>query len=389
MTAVTEDERWHAEYLRARYAEDEGDVGDSPPEDDDDGRRADGSEGRQEKPTFREQLLSLSDLGNLPAVEPLVDGLLYRNTLVQLAGPPGSYKSFISVGLSCALASGQRTWVGHHIPKREKVVYVAAEGATGLRVRSLAWCERNKVAPDVLEGWLYFLPVPVQLGNGMQVDDAVEMVKDIGAGLLVLDTRARCTLGLEENSATEQGLAVDAADRIRQAAGCTVWGIHHTGRTGTTPRGSTAWDGAVWSDLRLTSDDHAAAIKVEKHKDVPSGHTFDYRLVPHTVSEESMPGVPEKVRKSLVVFPNDDGNLGGIPTRVGNSVWEICGNSCGLEGLSRSKLVELCVEAGIPKSSAYRAVNDLIERSLLTNVGTEKQRRYVCAGPTLGGDDDA
>jgi hypothetical protein len=38
-------------------------------------------------------LLSVSDLGNLRAVEPLVDGLLFRNTLAQLSGPPGSYRS--------------------------------------------------------------------------------------------------------------------------------------------------------------------------------------------------------------------------------------------------------------------------------------------------------
>lgn len=102
--------------------------------------------------TLASQLLSLSDLGNLPAVEPLIDGLLYRNTLAQLAGPPGSYKSFISVGLSCALAAGRTNWAGHRIQKREKVVYVAAEGASGLRVRILSWCENEKVDPADLAG---------------------------------------------------------------------------------------------------------------------------------------------------------------------------------------------------------------------------------------------
>jgi len=71
---------------------------------------------------FRDQLLSVTDLSRLPAVEPLVDGLLFRNTLAQLCGPPGSYKSFISLNLSCALASGQGHWEGHRIPTREKVI---------------------------------------------------------------------------------------------------------------------------------------------------------------------------------------------------------------------------------------------------------------------------
>lgn len=336
-------------------------------------------------PTFRTQLLSVSDLANLPAVEPLVHGLLYRNTLAQLSGPPGSYKSFISVNLSCALASGQTHWEGHHIRSREKVIYVAAEGASGLRARILAWCERNKVDAQLLEEWLYILPVPVQLGAIVHVDQAAEMAKDVAAGLLVLDTRARCTLGLEENSATEQGEAVDAADRIRQAAGCTVWGIHHTGRVGSTPRGSTAWDGAVWSDLRLTTEEEGTvAIKVEKHKDAASGATYNYRMMPHTVTEESMPGIDEESRNSLVVFSFCDENSAEILTRVENSVRTVCEKSCGLEGLSRAKIVALSVAAEIAESSAYRAVNTLIERGFLRNIGTDKRRRYITAGPMLG-----
>jgi hypothetical protein len=360
-----------------------------PDDDNEDAPWVDDQEEKHKRKTFREQLLSVSDLGNLPTVEPLIDGLIYRNTLVQLSGPAGKYKSFVSVGASCALASGRGNWEGHHIPKREQVVYAAAEGAGGLQVRILAYCERNQIDPDDLNGWLHILPLPVQLGAVVEVDDAVQMVQDVGAGMLVLDTRARCTLGLEENSATEQGRAVSAADRIRTAAGCTVWVIHHTGRVGSTPRGSTAWDGAVWTDLRLKSeDDGTTEIHVEKHKDAPSGATYDYRLLPHTVSEKLMPGVPEAARNTLVVFSSGDENRSEILTRVENSLREIAENSCGAEGLSRAKLVALAVEAGISESSAYRAMNALISRSWLHNIGTEKRRKYLYIGPTLGGDDD-
>lgn len=355
------------------------------------GHRVDGSQGhpKVEGPTLRMQLLSVSDLGKLPAVKPLVDGLLYRNTLAQLSGAPGSYKSFVSVGISCALASGQASWEGHRIAEREKVVYVAAEGVSGLRARCYAWCEHHAVDPSRLEGWLYILPIPVQLGAIVHVDQAVEMARDVSAGLLVLDTRARCTLGLEENSATEQGLAVEAADRIRAAAGCTVWGIHHTGRNGSTPRGSTAWDGAVWSDLRLTAEDASVAINVEKHKDAPSGKTYEYRMVPHTVSAELMPEVPEPQRKSLVVFSPASDKSAEIITPRREIVAKLAENSCGVEGLTRSKLVDLAVAAGLSQASAYRDVNALINASFLHNVGTDKRPRYAYVGPTLDGGNDA
>ncbi|MCV7095392.1 AAA family ATPase [Mycobacterium kubicae] len=336
------------------------------------------------RPTFRSQLLSVADLAVLPPVRPLVDGLLYQNTLAQLSGGPGTYKSFVAVDIACALASGQNSWEGHRIRDRTRVVYVAAEGATGLRARILAWCEHHGVDPGRVDGWLLILPMPIQLGAVVEVDDAVAMAREVGAGLLVIDTRARCTLALEENSATEQGVAVAAAERIRAAAGCTVWGIHHTGRNGSTPRGSTAWDGAVWSDLRLTAPDaFRVEIKVEKHKDAPSGKTFQYRLVPHTVSEALMPGVDEQFRKSLVVFSLADEKFTETLTGSCETLANLAEKSCGIEGLTRSQLVKLAVESGMNQATAYRAANTLINRSALVNIGTDKRPRYRYLGPTL------
>jgi len=343
----------------------------------------------QEPLTLRMRLLTVRDLGKLPTARPLVDGLLYRNTLAQLSGPPGTYKSFVAIDVSCALAAGEPSWEGHRIAKQEKVIYVAAEGASGLRARIYAWCSRHAVDPARLDGWLYVLPVPVQLGLVVHVDQAVQMARDVGAGLLVLDTRARCTLGLEENSATEQGRAVDAADRIRAAAGCTVWGIHHSGRNGSAPRGSTAWDGAVWSDLRLTAEESVVSIKVEKHKDAPSGKTYEYRMVSQTVPETLMPDVSELERKSLVVFSPTLDKSAEIITPRREIVAKLAENSCGIEGLTRSKLVDLAVAAGLSQASAYRDVNALINASFLHNVGTDKRPRYAYVGPTLDGGNDA
>ena len=66
-------------------------------------------------------------------------------------GPQAATKASSLWASRARSASGQSNWVGHRIPRREKVVYVAAEGATGLRARILAWCERNPVDPAELE----------------------------------------------------------------------------------------------------------------------------------------------------------------------------------------------------------------------------------------------
>ena len=133
-----------------------------------------------------------------------------------------------------------------------------------------------------------------------------------------------------------------------------------------------------------------ATITVEKHKDAPSGHRYQYELTTHTVSEKLMPGLPEHARRTLVEFSSDGENFGKILTANENSVRELVENCAGREGLSRTKLVELAIKDGMAESSAYRAVKTLIERHRLRNIGTDKRARYVLAGmaPLPDGSDD-
>ncbi|MFI8661853.1 AAA family ATPase [Rhodococcus qingshengii] len=332
---------------------------------------------------LRERLMSVADLGRMSAVEPLIAGILYRDTLAQLSGPPGSYKSFIVIGASLAVALGQ-TWEGYGVEKGGIVVYVAAEGASGLRARILAWCELSGVDPEELEGRFYVLPLPIQLGNIVDVTEAIELVAELDASLLVLDTRARCTIGLEENSATEQGKAISAVERIQDAAGCTVLAVHHSAKGGSGGRGSSAWDGQVWTDLRVTGEDMYATIEVHKHKDAVSGTKHHFRLVPHTVSESLMPGCTEDQRKSLVIVQRDPLDTSSEDRPSTRSVLDIIRTSAGQEGLSRAEIRELGAEQGISRSSSYSAVNALLKKGALRNVGTEKRAKYVPTMAYLG-----
>ncbi len=343
-----------------------------PPEDEPEGQAEEAP-----SPTLRSQLLSLSDLATLPPVRPLAEGLVYRDTLAQLSGPPGSYKSFLALAMACAVAAGESTWEGHPIPEGGAVVYVAAEGASGLRARALAWCELTGVDPAELDGRLHFLPVPVQLGNRVDVRQAVELVRDVGALLLVLDTRARCTLGLDENSATEQGRAVHHAEEIQREADCTVLVVHHSGRAGGAGRGSNAWDGAVWSDLRVTGEDLAAKLHCEKHKDVAAGCDHHFRLVLHTVSEHLMPDCTEKQRSTLVLVSStgETDTIVSSPNRL--TVWTIIETTHGPEGLTPAAVVALCKENEISRATVYRAVKELVKAGSLQNIGTDNKPRYV------------
>jgi hypothetical protein len=330
---------------------------------------------QQSRRHLRDRLLSLSALQDLPPVQPLIEGLLYRNTLAQLAGPPGCYKSFAAIAMSCALAAG-KSFGDFAVPNPGTVVYVAAEGASGLAVRVLAWCEVWGVDVSLIQDRLFFLDLPLQLGDGDDVAQAADVASELNADLLVLDTRARCTLGLEENSATQQGLAIDAADSIRAAASCTVLGVHHSSRSGTAGRGSNAWDGAVWSDLRMDGGGLHATIRCEKHKDVSAGCDHHFALIPHTVSPELMPSTFGPERSTLVIS-NAASGLDSLRTKSQRVVLEIIWSSAPPEGFTALQLVGLADPLGVGKSSVYQAVKTLVEEGLARNVGTPRRSRYV------------
>jgi hypothetical protein len=67
--------------------------------------------------------------------------------------------------------------------------------------------------------------------------------------LIIFDTFARMSLRLEENSATDVGLAVARFDRVRQLTNAGVMVIHHTAKGQDFGRGSSALNGAMDSEL--------------------------------------------------------------------------------------------------------------------------------------------
>ena len=328
------------------------------------------------------KMLGLAQLRDLKPAAPVIDGLLYQNTLVQLAGNPGSFKSFITIGMACAIASGLPGWEGHRIPTSQRgkgVLYIAAEGVQGIWLRAVAWCELAGVPVEEIAKRFFVIDGAAQMDEWDDTTEVIERVHDVDATLVVWDTRARCTVGLEENSATEQGKAIRAADRIRSETGATQLFVHHTTKSGIGGgRGSNAWDGAVWSDLRLKKEGMTAIIQCEKHKDVPAGceHRYDMKLV--TVSPDALPGADEKQRTTLVAIQADDQALaagGSVLTAAEEKIDDLILEVGGQQGLSRSETFTLSQEAGhgVPRPTVFRAINSLHSKGRITCADPKKR----------------
>ena len=161
------------------------------------------AEALQAKPArrhLRDRLMTFAELAAIQPPEPLVEGLLYSDTLAQLTGPPGTYKSFFAMAMACCVATGRDFHDRFRTGVSGPVVYVVAEGSSSTAPRVAAWSERHGMDPNEVTRNLLILPEPIQIGDTVDITEALEVVQEVGAKLLVIDTRARCTLGLDENT---------------------------------------------------------------------------------------------------------------------------------------------------------------------------------------------
>lgn len=174
--------------------------------------------------------------------------------------PAGAGKSFFALSLALEIARGGY-FLGESLDAA-KVLYVAAERPTDQRDRLEAW--QVKHSTKTPRGLQLFAPRrPPQLNALDHVAGLCEKVRRDGVKVVILDTFARMTLGLEENSSAQMGPVMDNLDRVREATnGGVVLVIHHTGHGDKgRGRGSTAFPAALDFEIVLDGDPTALRAK--------------------------------------------------------------------------------------------------------------------------------
>lgn len=220
--------------------------------------------------------LTRREIDAIPDLEPMIDGVLDKGTVTMLAAQPGAGKSFLALDWACRYATGI-PWQGRAINRMMeyptgnhgpgKVLYIAAEGARGIKTRLATW--ETAWGTQVPEHQLRMLDHPVNLGNANEVAALVSVMEEQGPfGFVIIDTLARCAFGLEENNANEMGRVIQAAYTIRNAMGAdgSVLLVHHLGKSGVV-RGSSALLGGVDLMLTLANEGGRLTLEDEKRKD--------------------------------------------------------------------------------------------------------------------------
>ncbi len=190
-----------------------------------------------------------SQLSIGPERPELVAGLLHHGELSLWVGEPKGGKTANLVYLAYAVASG--TPFHGHAASRGLVIYLAAEGGFSTRKRFIA--VRVHRGLESQAALLRLVPCPLELGSKHGDISGIlnlirEAEKDAGqpAALVIVDTLARATPGMDENDAKGMGEFVANMDYIRLQTGAHVAVVHHFGKQKSKGgRGSSALPAAV------------------------------------------------------------------------------------------------------------------------------------------------
>jgi len=313
-------------------------------------------------PVLADRVLSRSALRNLPDPEPLIHRTLDRGTLALLYGRWGIGKSFTALDWVACVSTG-RPWQGRPVDKC-RGLYIAAEGAFGLKQRTHAWETgwQTKIADDELD----VLPRPVNLTNRADFTNLAALINWAGYEFVVIDTLSRCMVGADENSAKDCGAVLDALHRLREqtpGGRGVILAVHHAGKDGRTFRGSSVFEGGADTVYSMTvdkDDDGAIVLNREKRKDGPQNDVHRLRLdaiegtESCTISVHRGVDKPERADKLLSTFFVHFGSTGASKAELRNV-------------------------ADMPPATFHRALSDLVKSGDLTNTGTEKRPFYKAA----------
>lgn len=231
-------------------------------------------------------LTTIDDLRTRPPAEWLIDRHIPKHSVGFIYSVPGAGKSFLTLDMALAIASGLQEWQGDRIGSpASAVLYLAAEGAYGFRNRVEAWITRNGETEDLakrfklLETSVNFMDAE-SVKKLIRTVQAVVKAEGVKFALTIVDTVSRAMPGADENIQKDMTLFVRACDTVRDATGGAVIGVHHANKNGGEMRGSTVLLGAGDFVFRLERRKGATVghLTCEKQKDGPDGWDEPYRF---------------------------------------------------------------------------------------------------------------
>jgi len=285
---------------------------------------------------LRNKLVDTAGLDSIPDLEPLVGGdVLPLDSLAWLQGASGSGKTFVALDIAGCVGTGQK-WHGRPVTQGH-VLYVVAEGVAGIRQRVRAWEHANGTGMSQVS----FLPVAVQAALEDDWAALVAVATQLTPKLVILDTQARVTVGMDENSARDMGVFIERVDQLRRATNACVLVQHHQGHTGGRMRGSTALYASADVEIEVASLDEMVTLRSTKPKNTAPFDDINLRMVKTLDSLTLIETVPGERPKEV-----------SRPARQMAALWW---QTFEAEEVSTSRLIDVVA----PKTTFYRLASEL------------------------------
>lgn len=213
----------------------------------------------------------------VPKVTWDVDGLIEHRGFTSIIGTPGAGKSFVALDMILHMATG-KPWQGRDV-QQQNVLYVIGEGLPGVIARVREWEIRHE---EDLRGKFFMIKEPM-LTNGNAATWAwmCALMLKYNIKTVVFDTLSRMIAGTDENSSKEMNQVINVFDKVRTVTGAGVVVVHHTSKSGSSGRGSSALQGALDSEIMVEKD-----------------HKIDKRGEP--VKDDKCVGKPIRIRTTKV-----------------------------------------------------------------------------------------
>ncbi|WP_411834029.1 AAA family ATPase [Pseudoxanthomonas mexicana] len=334
------------------------------------------------EPRARRRFLNVNDLKALPPPRWLVPGLLVEDSVAAIYGAPESGKSFLALDIAMAVAGGV-DWHGRRVTDGG-VLYVAAEGASGLGKRVRAWEIDRGIDVGKFPLWLDHgeINLAAERDGGVRafVSDVVEELGPLR--LVVIDTLNQTAAGADENSAKDMGRYIASMKRIRDETGATVVVVHHSGKDpGKGMRGSSSLLGAMDTTVEVSRDKEVRAITVTVHKQKDAEREPPMRF---NLERVDLPGEPDwngRPPSSLVLRPtvmvDAASDFGGEATTDDGLTALACELGASGGTVKASELLDAATKRlGMSKSSAQRAVTERIPEGRIDAVRASWDGRH-------------
>jgi hypothetical protein len=316
-------------------------------------------------------------LGALPRPTWLIRGLLLENSIAAIYGQKGQGKTHYSMAMSLELARGGE-WHGQRLRPRP-VLYLVGEGSSSFVERLEAWQEFHKTEAPATFYSAHLEPAP-QLVEGDEMEVFAELVRrkftETGlptGGLIVLDTFQTATVGLDEISGKEMGVAIDALQALRRATGSTVAIVHHAGKAlDRGQRGHSSLGASMETEVEVSKEASSPNLKARlvKMRAAPDGGERAYRLNLVTLDptdedrlEALELGLPA-VMRTVPVATETESSTTPLKSRNEEVLVEMLTTSKLPEGLKRTDVEKLL---GVKRSTAGAVLGDLLGLLYITN----------------------